>query len=150
MTSFSIGRLHGELELPLVGLLLGLGDLVVADLADRHDSLLEGEARQLGQHFARQALVVGLLAVEAHGAVVRHAELRGAEALPTHEARPVVDEGAHAGARLPEPEGRFDDGAHPRLRHRLEVVGGAAGHVDVGIEESHVGASALQEPCNGA
>ena len=37
--------LDGELQLPLVGALFGFGDLVVADLTDRDNALLEGEAR---------------------------------------------------------------------------------------------------------
>jgi hypothetical protein len=45
----------GEFELPLVGLLLRLRDLVVADLADRDDAFLEGEARDDLEHVAARA-----------------------------------------------------------------------------------------------
>jgi hypothetical protein len=89
-----------ERELGAVVLVLGLGLVVVADLADGHHAFLGEEQRQHVEHLLGERLVVGLLAVEADGAVVLYAELRGAEALPADQARQVIHVGADAGTRL--------------------------------------------------
>src|SRR5262245_35950121 len=129
--------LRGEVELPGEGALLGRRDLVEADLADGDHPLLHREARHEREDLLRERLVVGLLGVQPDRAVVVHAELRGAEALPSDQAREVVEVAADLRPRLADPEGGLDDGADPRLRHRLVVVGGPRRHVDVGVEVVH-------------
>jgi hypothetical protein len=109
-------ELFRQLELRAEGLVFGLRLFVVADLADGHDALFGGEARQDGQHRLGERLVVGLLRVQADGAVVLDAELAGPEALPAHQRRQIVDVGVHAGARLTQPERRLDDRHDPRPR----------------------------------
>ncbi len=129
--------LDREGKLGLVGALLGRRDLVVADLADGDDALLQGVVGQDLEDLPREALVVGLLRVEPDGAVVADAELRRAEPLPPDDGGEVVDEGGHVGSRLPQPEGGLDHRANARASHGLVVVRGAAGAVDVRIEEAH-------------
>ena len=80
-------ELLGELDLQAEVLVLQLGLLVVADLADGDDALLEGEAGQDLHHRLGQLLVVGLLAVEPDRAVVPQPELAGAEPLEAADQR---------------------------------------------------------------
>ena len=121
-----------ELQLRAVILVLGLGLVVVTDLTHRDYPFLAEEKRQNIDHLLGQSLVVGLLAVESDRAVVANAELRGAEALPAHEARKVVDERSHVRTRLAQPECRFDDGDDACRGHSLVVIRGSRAHVDVG------------------
>ena len=132
-----LGELELEAEIPVLEVRL----LVVADLADRHDAVLEREPRQDLHHRLGQLLVVGLLGVEADRAIVADPELAGAKAFPADDGRQIVDVGADMGARLADPERRLDHRDHPGRRHGLVVVGGARDHVGVGIDEHHARAS---------
>ena len=129
--------LDREFHLTTVRVLLVRGDLVEADLADRDDPLLERVARHQFQDFLRQGTVVRLLGIQTDRAIVRDAELRGAKPLPADQRGEVVDESADVGARLATPEGRLDHRSNPGVGHRLDVVGRAAGQVNVRIEERH-------------
>jgi len=71
-----------ELQLLTIGKVLGLGNLVVADLADGHDALLEGKARQHLKHLTGKRFVVRFFGIQSNGTKVSYAELGAAEALP--------------------------------------------------------------------
>src|SRR4028119_1169718 len=118
-------RLARQVELLAEVAVFQLRLLVVADLADGHDALLQGEARQDLHHRFSRLLVVRLLAVQPDRAVVPQPELPGAEALPADDGGEVVDVAADVGARLTEPEGRLDAGDDPRPGHQLAGVAGA-------------------------
>jgi hypothetical protein len=67
----------------------------------------------LGSNARTPSATFGLLAslgVERQGAEVADAELLRPEALPAEQRQEVVLEGADVVARLPDPEGRLDDG----------------------------------------
>ena len=129
----------GELDLGAKIPVLERGLLVVAELADRDDALLHGEARQELHHGLGERLVVRLLRVEADRAVVADAELAGPEALEAGDQREVVAIGVGARARLAEPEGRLDHGDDARPRHGLVVVGRARDHVGVRVDDHRAG-----------
>ena len=129
----------GELQLRAEIFVLQRRLLVIADLADRHDALLQREARQDLHDAFRQLLVVGFLRVQADRAVMADAELAGAKALEADDVGEVVDIGADIGARLAEPEGRLDQRHDAGGGHRLVIVGGARDHVGVRIDEHHGG-----------
>jgi hypothetical protein len=119
-------ELAGKCELGTVVLVLARRLVVVADLADGNHALLGQVTRQDIHHLFGERLVIGLLAVQSDGAVVTDAELRGAEALPADDARQIVDVATDAGARLPKPEGGFDDSDDAGGDHTFVVVRGAA------------------------
>jgi hypothetical protein len=116
---------------------LGRGHRVVADLADGdHAVLLEVPGHQV-EH-AEAPRIVGLLGIQRDRRVVPDAELRRPVGLPADQRVEVVDERPRVGARLAEPERRFHHGPDPGVGHPPVVVGGAGGHVDVGIEDTHL------------
>src|SRR6478735_3452627 len=100
--------LFGELELPREVLLLARRDVVVTNLADgKHTFLLQVERKELHDAFG-EGLRVGLLGIEAHGAVVEDPVLAGPKSLPAHERQEVVFEAADVGPRLSEPKSGLD------------------------------------------
>jgi len=60
------------------------------------------------------------------------AEWTGAEFLEADDGGEIIEIGSKIGARLPDPESRFDHRGDPRLGHGDIVVGGAGYHVGVG------------------
>ena len=114
-----------------------LGALVQADLADAQHAGAVEKLGQQGDHFAGEGDVFGLLGVDAHPSIVADAVVGGALRLPLGELAEVVVEAADAGAVVAHPEGRLAHGHAAGLGHGLEVVGGAGGDVNVGVDEVH-------------
>src|SRR5438309_2308090 len=126
-----------QLELGREVALLARGDGGAADLGAAEHAVLPEASRQ-DRHDPRvHPVVVGFLRVQRQGAVVAHAELLGAEALPADDRVEVVDEGADRRPRLPEPEGRLEYGDDARQGHPLVVVGDSGEHVGVRLEHAH-------------
>ena len=132
-----------EVQLRLDRLFLLGRHRVEPDLPYRHDPVLGQVAGQDLEDLFPEPVVVGLLGVEADGAVVADAELAGPEALPAEKAVEVIDERVHRGSGLSEPERGLHDGPYARGGHRLVVVGGARGHMNVWIKDSHLGSLRL-------
>ena len=123
-----------ELNLSAKDAIFGVGLIVVADLADRDHPVLVEVPPHHGQDAVGQVRVVCLFRIQRQGGEMANAELKSPETLPAKQREKVVLEGAHVGSRLPDPEGRLDDGGDAGISHGLIVVGGSGGHVDVRVE----------------
>src|SRR5262249_58215464 len=95
------------------------------------------EMRKHLQYIVAELRYVRFLRVQSNRAEMLDAELRGAKPLPPEQRVEVVDEAPDRRPRLTEPERRFDDRDDAGGGHRLVIVGGARGHVNVGIEDLH-------------
>ena len=125
----------GQAQLAHQGVLLVLGDVVEADLPERHAPRVVQILAHPVDHRVGQAPILGLLRVHADGAPMVDAVARRARVLKLQRQAEIVEEGAGVAAVLAQPERRLHAYADAVLVHGHIIVRRPRDHVDMRLND---------------